>query len=66
MEDSGPDIDELEAEAGRLEERSDEVGEHTDKAGSDWEGKKQDESVPGAQPSDEERSGGSAPDGADE
>ncbi len=66
MEDPGAKADELDAEADRLEKRSEEVGEHTDHAESDWEAKKQDESVPGAQPSDEERDGADAADADDE
>ncbi len=58
MENPGEKLDELEAEADDLEQRSEEVGEHTDQAGSDWDAKKQDESVPGAQPPDDERGGG--------
>ncbi len=59
MEDPGDRLDELEAEADRLEKRSEEVGEQADRAEGDWEAKKQDDSVPGAQPSEAERDGGS-------
>jgi hypothetical protein len=40
----------LEAEAERMEEHSDEVGERIEEAREDWESKQNDPSVPGAQP----------------
>jgi hypothetical protein len=45
---------ELEADAQDLEERGEQVGEHIEDARSDWERKKQDDAVPGAQPDDDE------------
>jgi hypothetical protein len=46
---------ELEREAEDMEQRSDEVGQEIEDARSDWESKKTDSKVPGAQPADEER-----------
>jgi hypothetical protein len=40
----------LEAEAKRMEEHSDEVGEGIEETRQDWESRKNDPSVPGAQP----------------
>jgi hypothetical protein len=47
----------LEREVDRLEEHSEEVGDRVEKARRDWEAKKSDQGVPGAQPdpADEER-----------
>lgn len=52
--------DELEAEADRLEQRSDELGEDITDVKQDWERKRSDEGVPGANPpaqGDDETSG---------
>jgi hypothetical protein len=43
-----------EREADDLQRRNEELGEHIDDARQDWETKKGDESVPGAQPDEEE------------
>jgi hypothetical protein len=45
---------ELEADAQDLEKRGEQVGEHIKDARADWERKKQDDAVPGAQPDDDE------------
>lgn len=45
----------LEREADRLERHSEEIGEHIDEARDEWERRRNDPGVPGAQPpSDEE------------
>jgi hypothetical protein len=56
-EESRPDRElhtELEADAADLEERGREVDERIEDTRSDWERKKEDSTVPGAQPSDDE------------
>jgi hypothetical protein len=42
--------DELEREADKLEEHSQEVGQRIEDTRSEWESKQQDQAVPGAQP----------------
>ncbi|HUA48377.1 MAG TPA: hypothetical protein VMA77_24275 [Solirubrobacteraceae bacterium] len=42
--------EDLEREADELERRSDELKERTDKASQEWQDKRSDPSVPGAQP----------------
>ena len=46
--------EELQADADDLEERTGEVGERIDDTRQEWEAKKRDSSVPGAQPDDDE------------
>jgi hypothetical protein len=48
----------MEAELADMEHRSEEVGAEIDAARSDWERKREDSSVPGAEPPDEEDAGG--------
>ena len=45
--------DRLEREADEMERRSDRLGEDIAAARKDWEGKRREEAVPGAQPPDE-------------
>jgi hypothetical protein len=45
---------ELEREADRLEEHSEEIHDRIEEARREWEGKKSDQAVPGAQPNEEE------------
>jgi chaperonin cofactor prefoldin len=42
--------EDLETDAERLEKHGDEVSEHIDETRDDWEGKRADGSVPGAEP----------------
>jgi len=44
----------MQRDAERMEHDSDRVGEHIDDARKEWEAKEQDESVPGAQPDEDE------------
>jgi hypothetical protein len=46
--------DHLEEEADELEQRSEELGERTDEVAQDWERKRSDPGVPGAQPPTED------------
>ena len=46
--------DELDAEADRLEEQSEELEDETGQAAQDWEAKKSDDTVPGAQPDEDD------------
>ena len=48
--------DELEREADKLEEHSQEVGQRIEDTRSEWESKQQDQAVPGAQMSEREES----------
>jgi hypothetical protein len=50
QEDPGALADEMEAEADRLEARSKELGENVDDVRKDWERKRSDQGVPGANP----------------
>ena len=54
MEDFQQRGDELEAEADRLENETRRVEEQAGEARREWEAKKSDESVPGAQPAEDE------------
>jgi hypothetical protein len=49
---------EMEAALDDMEHRSEEVAEDIDDARSDWEAKRKDASVPGAEPPEEEDAGG--------
>ncbi|MGZ4181136.1 MAG: hypothetical protein ACXVUL_10720 [Solirubrobacteraceae bacterium] len=49
-EDPGALADEMEEEADRLEDRSKELGEDVDDVRKDWERKRSDQGVPGANP----------------
>jgi len=49
-EDPGALADEMEGEADRLEDRSKELGEDVDEVRKDWERKRSDQAVPGANP----------------
>lgn len=42
--------DELDADADRMQRRSEEVEEHIEEARSDWDRRREDSSVPGAEP----------------
>jgi hypothetical protein len=53
--------EQAEREAGDLERRNEELGEHVDRARQDWESKKSDVSVPGAQPEEDEDDRGQGP-----
>lgn len=55
--------DELEEEADRLEKRSDELEEDIQDTGKDWESKKSDQSLAGAQPPQSEDEDSDAGDG---
>jgi hypothetical protein len=44
----------MEHDAERMEHESERVGDHIEEARRDWEAKEQDESVPGAQPDEDE------------
>ncbi len=46
--------DELDAEADRLEEQSEELEEDVSQTSQDWETKKGDDTVPGAQPDEDD------------
>ena len=50
QEDSGALADEMEEEADRLEDRSKELGEDVKDVRKDWERKRSDQAVPGANP----------------
>lgn len=62
MEREGDELDdrvqaaaeEMEKELADMEERSAEVGKDIDETRSEWEAKRRDESVPGAEPPDED------------
>ena len=59
-EDPGAHADEMDAEADRLEDRVKELGEDVDNVRKDWERKRSDQGVPGANPpaeGDDETSG---------
>jgi hypothetical protein len=64
QEDPGALADEMEQEADRLEDRSKELGEEVDDVCKDWERKRADQGVPGANPptSDEEQTSGQGSD----
>jgi chromosome segregation ATPase len=49
--------EELEHETEKLEEQAERIDEHIDEARSDWESKKKDSGVPGAQAPDEDETG---------
>jgi hypothetical protein len=53
QEDPGALADEMEQEAQRLERRSQELGDDVDEVRKDWERKRSDPGVPGANPPDE-------------
>ena len=60
QEDPGALADEMEEEADRLEQRSKQFGEDVDDVRKDWERKRSDQGVPGANPpaeGDDETSG---------
>jgi hypothetical protein len=63
-EDPGALADEMEAEADRLEDRSKELGEDVDEVRKDWERKRSDQGVPGANPpaEDEDQTSGQGSD----
>jgi hypothetical protein len=50
QEDPGALADEMEQEADRLEDRSQKLGEQVDDVRKDWERKRSDQGVPGANP----------------
>jgi hypothetical protein len=50
QDDPGALADEMEQEADRLEDRSKELGEQVDDVRKDWEQKRSDQGVPGANP----------------
>lgn len=50
--------EEAEREADDLERRTEELGEHVDEVRQDWDSKKSDRGVPGAQPEDENEADG--------
>jgi hypothetical protein len=52
--DPGKLADHLEDEADDLEQRSEKLGEQTDDVAQEWERKRSDPSVPGAQPREED------------
>ncbi len=63
MDERGPDphdegaseqAEDMEDRAEQMEQRSDELEREIDRASSDWESKKHDQSVPGAQPEEGE------------
>jgi hypothetical protein len=64
QEDPGALADEMEQEADRLEDRSKKLGEEVDDVRKDWERKRSDGSVPGANPpaEDEEQTSGQGSD----
>jgi hypothetical protein len=69
QEDPGSLADELEQEADELERRSQELGEKVSDVKQDWERKRSDEAVPGADPpaeGDDDESGEGDVDEADE
>lgn len=53
-QDPGALADEMEEEADRLEDRSKELGEEVGEVRKDWERKRSDQSVPGANPPDDD------------
>ena len=53
-QDPGELADDMEREADQLEDRSEELGHEVDEVRKDWERKRSDQSVPGANPPDED------------
>jgi hypothetical protein len=65
-EDPGALADEMEQEADRLEDRSNELGEKVDDVRNDWERKRSDDGVPGANPPEGDSADESVASGTDE
>jgi hypothetical protein len=55
QEDPGALADDMEREADELEDRSEELGDEVDEVRKDWERKRSDQNVPGANPPDDDR-----------
>lgn len=66
QEDPGALADEMEQEVDRLQDRSNQLGEDVDDVRKDWERKRSDQGVPGANPPDDASQDDSVASGADE